>query len=136
MKVSGMKMVAMIVSCFITALTGAEDRKEAADQTVDDAIEQERGALCRLVQLVVAGAQFGEGGTVVAMDGHEEAAGVEAVHLDQTVAVGRGSVDDEEDEVVVVVDLCPLIESSESWTASGWNPKTLRRISKSAASGR
>ena len=44
------------------------------------------------------------------MDGDEEPVGVEAVHLDKPVLVGRGAVDDDEDEVVVVVDLRPLAE--------------------------
>ena len=44
------------------------------------------------------------------MDGYEEAAGVEAVHFDQPVPVGRGTIGDDEDEIVVVVDLCPLVE--------------------------
>src|SRR5207244_1655134 len=47
---------------------------------------------------------------VVVVDGDEEPLGVEAVHLDQTVVVGSGAVDDDEDEVVVVVDLRPLVE--------------------------
>src|SRR5205823_11096997 len=69
-----------------------------------------RRSQCRLVKLVVAAAQLGEGGTIVAMDGHEEAVGVETVHLDQPVPVRRGSIDDDEDEVLVVVDLWPLVE--------------------------
>ena len=44
------------------------------------------------------------------MDGDEEALGVEAVHLDEPVVVGSGTVDDDEDEVVVVVDLRALAE--------------------------
>ena len=32
------------------------------------------------------------------------------MHLDEPVVVGRGTVDDDEDEVVVVVDLRPLAE--------------------------
>jgi hypothetical protein len=40
----------------------------------------------------------------------EEAVGVEAVHLDEAVVVGRGAVDDEEDEVAVLVELGPLVE--------------------------
>ena len=36
--------------------------------------------------------------------------GVEAVHLDEPVLVGRSTVDDDEGEVVVVVDLRPLAE--------------------------
>jgi hypothetical protein len=32
------------------------------------------------------------------------------VHLDEPIVVGRGSVDDDEDEVVVVVELRPLVE--------------------------
>ena len=53
---------------------------------------------------------LGEGRRLVAVDGDEEAFGVEAVHLDQPVLVGDGAVDDEEDEVVVVVELRPLAE--------------------------
>src|SRR6266496_3075732 len=44
------------------------------------------------------------------MNGDEEALGVEAVHLDQAVLIGRGAVDDEEDEIVVILDLRPLLE--------------------------
>jgi hypothetical protein len=44
------------------------------------------------------------------VDGDKEALGVEAVQLDQSVIVGRGAVDDEEDELVVVLDLRPLVE--------------------------
>ena len=63
-----------------------------------------------MLALRVAGAELGEGGALVAVDGDEEALGVEAVHLDEPVVVGDGAVDDEEDEVVVVVDLRALAE--------------------------
>jgi hypothetical protein len=55
------------------------------------------------------------------VDGDEEALGVEAVHFDKTVIVGDGSVDNEENEVVIVVELGALPELLESSTASGWN---------------
>jgi hypothetical protein len=32
------------------------------------------------------------------------------MHLDQTVPVGRGAVGDDEDEVLILVDLCTLVE--------------------------
>ena len=44
------------------------------------------------------------------MDSDQKAFGIEAVHLDQSVFVGDGAVDDEKDEVVVVVELRSLTE--------------------------
>jgi hypothetical protein len=44
------------------------------------------------------------------VDGDEEAFGIEAVHLDKSVRIGDGAVDDQEDEVVVVVELGTLAE--------------------------
>ena len=44
------------------------------------------------------------------MDGDEEAFGEEAVHFDKAVIVGDGSVDNEENEVVIVVELGALPE--------------------------
>ena len=58
----------------------------------------------------VALAHLGEGRCFVAVDGDEELLGVEAVHLDESVVVGDGAVDDDEDEVVVVVELRALAE--------------------------
>jgi hypothetical protein len=58
---------------------------------------------------LVATADLREGGEVVLMHGDEEAFGVEAMHLDQPVAVVSRPVDDDEDEVVVTLELCPLI---------------------------
>ena len=59
---------------------------------------------------LIAAPDLGEGGTVIVVDGDEEALGVEAVHLDQPVVVRRRAVHDEEDEVVVVIELGPLAE--------------------------
>src|SRR5690348_214631 len=44
------------------------------------------------------------------MDRDQETLAVEAMHLDQPVAVGRSAVDDQEDEAVVVLDLRALLE--------------------------
>ena len=87
-----------------------QEREEAVDEPVDDAVEGER----RLAEVVGAApvtlARLGESGAVVAPHGHEVALGVEAVDLDDVVLVGRGAVDDQEDEVVVLVELGPLPE--------------------------
>ena len=80
----------------------------------------------------VAAPDLGERGTVVVVDRDQEALGVEAVHLDKLVVVGRRSVDDDEEEVVIVVELRALVEVLRILDASGWNRKTSRRISKSA----
>ena len=42
------------------------------------------------------------------MDGDEESLGVKAMHLNKTVVVRGGSIRDEEDEIVVVVELGTL----------------------------
>ena len=55
------------------------------------------------------------------MDGDQKAFGIEAVHLDQSVFVGDGAIDDEKDEVVVVVELRSLTEVLGILQASGWN---------------
>jgi hypothetical protein len=44
------------------------------------------------------------------MDGDQEPLGVEAMHLDEPVVVWCGAIDDDQDEVVVVVELGPLVE--------------------------
>src|SRR5207253_2540923 len=59
---------------------------------------------------LIATADLREGGEVVPMDGDEEALRVETMHLDQPVAVVGRAVDDDEDEVVVALDLRPLVE--------------------------
>jgi hypothetical protein len=53
---------------------------------------------------------LGERWSFVAVDSDEELFGVEAVNLDEAVVVGDGPVDDDEDEVVVLVELCSLLE--------------------------
>jgi hypothetical protein len=53
---------------------------------------------------------LGEGRRLVAVDGDEEAFGIEAVHLDQPVLVGDGAVHDKEDEVAAIVKLRTLAE--------------------------
>ena len=87
-----------------------EDREEAVDEAVDDPVEQMPGIVHRLLALHVALPHVGEGGRFVAVDGDEELLGVEAVHLDEAVFVGDRAVDDDEDVVVVIVDLCALVE--------------------------
>ena len=44
------------------------------------------------------------------MDGDQETHGVEAMHLNEPVIVGCSAIDDHKDEVVVVVELRPLVE--------------------------
>jgi hypothetical protein len=44
------------------------------------------------------------------VDGDEELVGIEAVHLNEAVVVGNRAVDDDEHEVVVLVELCSLLE--------------------------
>ena len=44
------------------------------------------------------------------MDGDQETQGVEAMHLNEPVIVGCSAIDDHKDEVVVVVELRPLVE--------------------------
>ena len=53
---------------------------------------------------------LGQGRRLVPVDGDEAAFRVEAVHLNKSVFVGYGAVDDQEDEVVVIVELRPLAE--------------------------
>jgi hypothetical protein len=84
--------------------------KKAVDEAVDQPVEQERGPLDRRLALLVALPDLGEGRAVVAMHGHQAALRVEAVHLDEPVGIGRGAVDDDEDEVVVLVQLGALAE--------------------------
>jgi hypothetical protein len=48
------------------------------------------------------------------MHGDEEALGVEAVHLDQSVIVRNGGVDDDENEIEVLVDRLPDVEPEEA----------------------
>ncbi len=88
----------------------AEEGEEAVDEPVDDPVEGERRLAEAVRAALVTLPRFGEGGAVVAPHGDEVALGVEAVDLDEVVLVGRGAVDDEEDEVVVLVELGPLPE--------------------------
>jgi hypothetical protein len=62
------------------------------------------------VSRLIAAADLGEGGAVVAVDGDEEALGVEAMHLDEPVVVWCSAIDDHKDEVVVLVELGALVE--------------------------
>src|SRR4029450_8168681 len=71
---------------------------------------QERGLLDRGLPRRVPAPDLRESWGVIVVDGDEEALGVEAVHFDKTVIVGDGSVDNEENEVVVVVELRALPE--------------------------
>ncbi len=87
-----------------------EDREEAVDERVDDPVEQLAGIVDRFLALHVALPHLGERRRFVAVDGDEELLGVEAVHLDEAVVVRDGSVDDDEDEVVVFVELRALRE--------------------------
>src|SRR5262249_49366705 len=77
---------------------------------VDQAVEEERRPLDRVLALLIALANLGERGAVVVVNRDEAAFGIEAVHLDQAVLVLDGPVDDDEDEVVGFVDLRPLSE--------------------------
>ena len=89
-----------------------EAREEAVDEPVDDAVQQARRVVDGLVALDVALAEGRQGRRLVAVQRDQVAVGVEAVHLDEAVAVlvvGRAE-DDEEDVAVVVVDLRPLVE--------------------------
>jgi hypothetical protein len=74
----------------------SEDREEAVDEPVDDPVEQQSRIVDGLLALLVAPLHLCEGGRLVAMDGDHEALGIEAVHLDQTVLVRNGAVDDQE----------------------------------------
>jgi hypothetical protein len=87
-----------------------QDWEEAVDQGVHDVVQDERGLL-RLAPPRLALAQRREGRAVVAVDGDQEALGVEAVHLHQAVLVGRRPVDDQEDVVVVGLELGALAEA-------------------------
>ena len=89
---------------------GCEDGEEAVDQPVDDPVEQQRRLFNRLVASLIAAADLGKRGAVVAMDSDEKSLGVEAMHLDKPVVVRRRAIDDDEDEVVVLVELRPLAE--------------------------
>src|SRR4029450_1988972 len=71
---------------------------------------QERGLLDRGLPRRVAAPDLREPWGVIVVDSDEEALGVEAVHFDKTVIVGDGSVDNEENEVVIVVELGALPE--------------------------
>jgi hypothetical protein len=84
--------------------------EEAIDEAVDDSIQQQRWLFHRSLGFAVASPNRGKRRTVFAMDRDEEAFRVKAMHLDQPVVVGSGAVDDDEDEVVVHVDLCSLVE--------------------------
>ena len=96
-----------LVQLHIEAL---ENRKEAVDEAVDDAVQGER----RIPEIDAVGRaallELVKGGSVVSVDGDQKALRVEAVHLDQAVIVRRPPVDDEEDVVVVGLELRPLAE--------------------------
>jgi hypothetical protein len=64
-------------------------------------------------------AQFSAGGAVVAANGDEETLEIVAVHLDQPIAVRRSAVDDDEGEVVVLLDLGPVVDVFGVLDASG-----------------
>ena len=87
-----------------------ENRKEAVDEAVDDTVQGER----RIPKVDAAGRaallELVQGGSVVSVDGDQEALRVEAVHLDQAVVVRRPPVDDEEDVVAVGLELRALAE--------------------------
>ena len=89
-----------------------EAGEEAVDEAVDHGVQQPSGVVDRCIALDVALAQRRDRRRIVAVQRDEVAVGVEAVHLDEPVAVlvARRSEDDEEDVAVVVVDLRPLIE--------------------------
>jgi uncharacterized lipoprotein YajG len=55
-------------------------------------------------------ARLADGGRVVAVHADQVALRVETVHLDQRLAQVAGAVGDDRDEVVVVLDLRPLVE--------------------------
>src|SRR5581483_7920578 len=56
---------------------GGEYREEAVDQPVDDPVQEQRRLLERRLAALVAAADLGEGGEVVAMDADKKALGVE-----------------------------------------------------------
>jgi len=55
-------------------------------------------------------AGLGDGGHLVAVHADQEPFGVETVHLGHWLAQAAGAVGDDRDEVVVVLDLRPLME--------------------------
>ena len=63
--------------------------EEAVDEAVDDLVEQPRGIVDRRVALDVPLAERRQRGRVVAVQRDQVAVGVEAVHLDEAVGVGR-----------------------------------------------
>jgi len=112
-----------------------QDREEAVDQPVDDPVEQERGLLERRLAPLIATADLRERGEVVPMDRDEEALGVEAMHLDQPVPVVSRPVNDDEDEVVVPLDLRPLIEVLRVLDGKRMKLENLTQDLESPASG-
>ena len=58
------------------------------------------------------------------------------MHLDQPVVVGRGAVDDDEDEVVVFVELGALVEVLRVLDGERMELEDVAEDSKSASSGR
>ena len=95
---------------------GGEGREEAIDEAVDNPVQQQRW-FHRSLALPVALPDLCKGRTVLAVNGDKEAVRVIAMHLDQPAVVGSGTVDDDEDEVVVAVDFRPLIELLQSLRA-------------------
>lgn len=74
-------------------------------------MQEKDGLGRRLGNTGVLLAQPGKRWAVIAPNGDEESLGVEAVHLHKAVVViGRGAVDHEERQVVVVLQLGPLVE--------------------------
>ena len=89
-----------------------ERREEAVGEAVDQAVEDDDRPL-ELARLArVALAELIAARRVLSPHRDEVALRVEDVHLDEAVRVGRGRgpVDDEEDEVVVLLQLRPLAE--------------------------
>ena len=87
-----------------------EQREEAVDEGIGDQVEvgDRVNALRRPARDPVLRAR--ERRALVLPDRHEEVLREEAVDLDEVVGVRRGTVDDEEDEVVVLVGLRSLAE--------------------------
>jgi hypothetical protein len=65
----------------------------------------------------------------------KEAVRVKAMHLDEPVLSGSGTVDDDEDEVVVAVDFGSLIELFRVLDGERVELETSRRIAKSPSVG-
>ena len=77
---------------------------------LDNPVEEFAGLIDRLLALDVALPHVGERRGFVSVDGDEELFRIEAVHFDEAVVVGDGSVDHDENEVVIFVELGALRE--------------------------